>query len=48
MFIGMSIINKIILDENFKQSKISKRLYPKIIKYNSGSYAKGFWHAMDN
>ena len=51
VYSGMSIINKIILDENFKQSKnFEKDFYPKIIKkYNSDIHTlKGFWYAMDN
>ena len=47
----MSIINKIILDENFKQIKnLEKEIYNKIIKkYNSDIHTlKGFWYAMDN
>ena len=51
VYSGMSIINKIILDENFKQCKnFEKDFYPKIIKkYNSDIHTlKGFWYAMDN
>ena len=51
VYSGMSIINKIILDENFKQSKnFEKDFYPKVIKkYDSDIHTlKGFWYAMDN
>ena len=47
----MSIINKKILYENFKQSKnFEKDFYPKVIKkYDSDIHTlKGFWYAMDN
>lgn len=51
VYSGMSIINKKILRENFKQSQnFEKDFYPKIIKkYNSGFQTLGgFWYAMDN
>lgn len=47
----MSIINKKILNENFKNyNNFEKDFYPKIIKkYKAGIYIlKGFWYAMDN
>ena len=51
VYSGMSIINKKILYENFKQSKnFEKDFYPKVIKkYDSDIHTlKGFWYAMDN
>jgi len=51
VYSGMSIINKKILKENFKNyDNFEKDFYPKIInKYNAGIYTlKGFWYAMDN
>ena len=51
VYSGMSIINKKILDENFKHyENFEKEFFPKIIrKYKVGiNILKGFWYAMDN
>ena len=46
----MSIINKKVLEENFRRCKNFEKFYPKVIrKYSSDIHnLKGFWYAMDN
>ena len=51
VYSGMSIINKDILDMNFKNfENFEKQLYPKIIKKFNCDFKefKGFWHSIDN
>jgi len=51
VYSGMALINKKILNENFKDKKnFEKDFYPTVIKkYRSNIYnLKGFWYAMDN
>lgn len=51
VYSGMSIINKKILKENFKQYlNFEKDFYPKVIKKFSSDIhtLKGFWYAVDN
>ena len=51
VYSGMSIINKKIMDENFKNyENLEKEFFTKIIrKYKVGiNILKGFWYAMDN
>ena len=51
VYSGMSIINKKVLEENFRRCKnFEKEFYPKVIrKYSSDIHnLKGFWYAMDN
>ena len=51
VYSGMSIVNRIILKENFKQSlNFEKDFYPKVIKKFISDFhiLKGFWYAMDN
>lgn len=51
VYSGMSIMNKKILNENFKNFiNFEKHFYPKIIKkFKTEVYTlKGFWYAMDN
>ena len=51
VYSGMSIMNKKILNENFKNFiNFEKYFYPKIIKkFKTEVYTlKGFWYAMDN
>ena len=51
VYSGMSIINRKILEENFKGClNFEKDFYPKVIKkYKSDIHSlQGFWYAMDN
>ena len=51
VYSGMSIINRKILNENFKNyENFEKGFYPKVIKkYKSDIHSlQGFWYAMDN
>ncbi len=51
VYSGMSIMNKKILNENFKNFiNFEKHFYPKIIKkFKTEVYTlRGFWYAMDN
>ena len=51
VYSGMSVLNKKLLNLNFKDFKnFEKRLYPKIIKkYNCEiSTPDGYWHSIDN
>ena len=51
VYSGMSIINRKILNENFKNyENFEKDFYPKVIKkYKSDIHSlQGFWYAMDN
>lgn len=51
VYSGMSIINKNILNMNFKNfENFEKELYPKIIKKFKCDFKefKGFWHSIDN
>ena len=51
VYSGMSIMNKILLNTNFKNFKnFEKQLFPKIIKKFKCDFRdfKGFWHSIDN
>lgn len=51
VYSGMSIINKKILEQNFKHyNNFEKEFFPRVIKkYKAGiKILKGFWYAMDN
>ena len=51
VYSGMSIINKKILKNNFKNyENFEKQLYPRVIKSFKCNFKefKGFWHSIDN
>tara|TARA_A100001011_G_scaffold389449_1_gene470958 strand:+ start:536 stop:1300 length:765 start_codon:yes stop_codon:yes gene_type:complete len=51
VYSGMAIINKKLLDFNFKNyDNFEKKIYPKFIKKYDSDFIKinGFWHSIDN